>query len=226
MDYWALGHVHLAEVVSSGSPCIVYPGSTQACTEAETGPHGCYLATIEHGITTLKWLATGTVNPRRIEVDLSGANTVEEARSAVLSAVDEAIDGEAASSIMRIALTGTRRFADSFGAESARELIALVRESVADHIPPVWVNSSIADSSRRYYGEDLSRSSNAFVTSMVEVAAKLDIETTIRSSKAVAELPAHERNAILSQLMQEPDRLREMALEAAYHQVMEGKVGR
>ncbi|SER85206.1 DNA repair exonuclease SbcCD nuclease subunit [Gracilibacillus ureilyticus] len=39
--YWALGHIHKREVLSS-NPLIVYPGNTQARSIKETGDKGCY----------------------------------------------------------------------------------------------------------------------------------------------------------------------------------------
>lgn len=44
-DYWALGHVHTAEVVQT-APHIVFPGNTQGRHVRETGVKGCYVAEV------------------------------------------------------------------------------------------------------------------------------------------------------------------------------------
>ncbi|HRI07815.1 MAG TPA: DNA repair exonuclease [Nannocystaceae bacterium] len=45
-DYWALGHVHRREVLSS-EPWVVYPGNLQGRHARETGPKGCAVLTID-----------------------------------------------------------------------------------------------------------------------------------------------------------------------------------
>jgi exonuclease SbcD len=47
-DYWALGHVHTRQVLST-DPWIVYPGNLQGRHARETGPKGAYLVTVENG---------------------------------------------------------------------------------------------------------------------------------------------------------------------------------
>jgi DNA repair exonuclease SbcCD nuclease subunit len=47
-DYWALGHVHLRQELSS-HPAVHYPGNVQGRTPRETGPKGCILATVHRG---------------------------------------------------------------------------------------------------------------------------------------------------------------------------------
>ena len=47
-DYWALGHVHAAEIVCR-DPWIVYPGNTQGRSIRETGPKGAMRVTVEDG---------------------------------------------------------------------------------------------------------------------------------------------------------------------------------
>lgn len=47
-DYWALGHVHAAEIVSR-EPWIVYPGNLQGRNVRETGAKGAVRVTVEDG---------------------------------------------------------------------------------------------------------------------------------------------------------------------------------
>lgn len=48
-DYWALGHVHAAEIVSR-EPWVVYPGNTQGRHIRESGAKGCSLVSFENGV--------------------------------------------------------------------------------------------------------------------------------------------------------------------------------
>ena len=48
-DYWALGHVHAAEIVSR-EPWVVYPGNTQGRKISESGAKGCSLVSVENGV--------------------------------------------------------------------------------------------------------------------------------------------------------------------------------
>ena len=47
-DYWALGHIHAAEIVCR-DPWIVYPGNVQGRSVRETGPKGAVRVTVEDG---------------------------------------------------------------------------------------------------------------------------------------------------------------------------------
>ncbi|NUQ61862.1 MAG: DNA repair exonuclease [Pirellulales bacterium] len=45
-DYWALGHVHTAEIVCQDPP-VVFPGNLQGRNIRETGPKGCVVVTVD-----------------------------------------------------------------------------------------------------------------------------------------------------------------------------------
>jgi DNA repair protein SbcD/Mre11 len=47
-DYWALGHVHAAEIVAR-DPFIVYPGNIQGRHPRETGPKGAMRVSVQEG---------------------------------------------------------------------------------------------------------------------------------------------------------------------------------
>lgn len=47
-DYWALGHIHTAEIVAR-HPWIVFPGNLQGRSVRETGPKGAMRVTVEDG---------------------------------------------------------------------------------------------------------------------------------------------------------------------------------
>jgi DNA repair exonuclease SbcCD nuclease subunit len=73
-DYWALGHIHIRQVLHE-RPWIVFPGNIQGRHAKETGPKGCTLVTVEDGriarvehrdLDVLRWAA--------LEVDATGSD--------------------------------------------------------------------------------------------------------------------------------------------------------
>ena len=70
-DYWALGHVHAAEVVCR-APWVVYPGNPQGRHIRETGPKGCALVTVTAGEITHQNLALDVMRWDALTLDISG----------------------------------------------------------------------------------------------------------------------------------------------------------
>lgn len=52
-QYWALGHIHRYEVLSS-DPWILFPGNLQGRHIRETGPKGCIVVTVENDKATVE----------------------------------------------------------------------------------------------------------------------------------------------------------------------------
>lgn len=71
-DYWALGHIHTAEVVSK-DPWIVFPGNLQGRSIRETGPKGAMRVTVENGcIVDVEPLALDSARWAHIEMSAVG----------------------------------------------------------------------------------------------------------------------------------------------------------
>jgi exonuclease SbcD len=107
-DYWALGHVHAAEIVSR-EPWVVYPGNTQGRQIRESGPKGCALVTVENGLVQHQTIALDVMRWDTLSVDIAAlpdldalldAATVEIGRRLVQS------DGRALALRVRIAGSG------------------------------------------------------------------------------------------------------------------------
>lgn len=106
-DYWALGHVHVRQVVCE-APLVVYPGNIQGRHFRETGPKGCYviegdrdtLRATFHELDVVRWFDE--------KVDVSGVHDGAEAVSLVqehITAIQEA-NGSSLVSI-RVEMTGS-----------------------------------------------------------------------------------------------------------------------
>ncbi len=70
-DYWALGHVHAAEIVCR-EPWVVYPGNTQGRHIREAGPKGCALVTVEGGVISRQFIALDVMRWDTLMLDIDG----------------------------------------------------------------------------------------------------------------------------------------------------------
>jgi DNA repair exonuclease SbcCD nuclease subunit len=71
-DYWALGHIHAAAVLSE-RPWIVYPGNPQGRHMKESGPRGVMLVDVEDGqVARAVFRETDVIRWERRSVDITG----------------------------------------------------------------------------------------------------------------------------------------------------------
>lgn len=74
-DYWALGHVHAAEIVSR-DPWIVFPGNLQGRSVRETGPKGAMRVTVEDGrIVDVAPLVLDGARWAHLTIDIANADS-------------------------------------------------------------------------------------------------------------------------------------------------------
>ena len=108
LDYWALGHVHSAQQLGDGSPCVVYPGNTQGRHPNERGERGCYLVEVgPAGGVTLTFHPLDVVRWERQDVDIVGVRDVDGVLEAVSRAVQNLrVEAGGRDVICRLSLTG------------------------------------------------------------------------------------------------------------------------
>ncbi len=106
-DYWALGHVHTREILST-DPWIVFPGNLQGRHVNEPGSKGFSLVTVEGGrVRAVEHVPVDVVRWGRLEVDVSGAPSLDDLCPAVGDAIDTAVaDAEGRTLAVRLILTG------------------------------------------------------------------------------------------------------------------------
>jgi len=113
-DYWALGHVHQANVLHE-RPHVVFPGNLQGRHIRETGPKGAYLVTVEDGeLTELLPIPADVVRWSLLSVDVETCtqtvDVIDRVRAAVEDAVTRGSDGRLLA--CRIELTGQTEIYD------------------------------------------------------------------------------------------------------------------
>ncbi len=77
-DYWALGHVHQREIVTT-DPWIVFPGNIQGRHVRETGPKGVTLVTvIDNTVTEVRHQTLDVVRWGVCDIDMTSCETEED----------------------------------------------------------------------------------------------------------------------------------------------------
>ena len=93
-DYWALGHIHKAEIHSQ-NPWIVMPGTPQGRDIGESGPKSATLITIGDSkrIEDVKEIPTSVLEFHRVAVDATGVQDDDTLRDLLRARISEAAEG-------------------------------------------------------------------------------------------------------------------------------------
>ena len=106
-DYWALGHVHEGRTVSQ-APWIVYPGNPQGRHIRETGARGVVVAEVSGGEIRIERRHTDVLRWHRLEADVSGAESYDDAIARARERLTDLVRDEAGAmpAAVRVELTG------------------------------------------------------------------------------------------------------------------------
>ncbi len=194
-DYWALGHVHEFEIVSS-DPYVVYPGNLQGRSVRECGPKGAVIVDVEDGrVTNLRRIVTDQARwavlavdaqPHETEAALLGAlevafRSVADAAEGRLVAARVRLTGETA--LHRRLVADQARFADEVLAAAQRcaEDIWLEKLSLETREPAFATGDALA-------GVDLAALLAGGDTEIIIARFAEDLEL-VRSKSSGAKLP-------------------------------------
>lgn len=141
--YWALGHVHRAEVVSR-DPWIVFPGNLQGRSVRETGEKGFVVVTAEGTqVRSVEPVAADVARWHDLSVDVSPARSPDDAATLVQRALEAAAGASAGRLVAaRVRLTGR----GPVHVALVRDLAATeasVRAAAADVSGEVWVEKVV-----------------------------------------------------------------------------------
>ena len=125
-DYWALGHIHDYEIVST-RPHIVFPGNIQGRCAREKGEKGAVLVSVADGnVTNVERLIVDRARWEDVTLDVRGFGS----EAAILKAIEEALRPLAAVAVDRLVALRVRLTGET---EMHRQLIAH-REQFHDEV--------------------------------------------------------------------------------------------
>ena len=90
LDYIALGHIHAPAEFRWGPSVAAYPGCPEPLDFGDTGPRGVCLITVDESArkgerVNLRFAPTALRQMRSVELDITGLDTAEKVRNAVLA---------------------------------------------------------------------------------------------------------------------------------------------
>lgn len=196
-DYWALGHVHAREVVST-QPRIVFPGNIQGRHAKEDGPKGCTLITVLPGRTELEHRDLDVVRWARIEVDASEAADLDEVCALARGGLDRARAEAGKPLAARVVVVG--RSEAHAGLWRERERLGAELRALAQDYDDVWLEKVRAATSPPQLGSDPEAGAGAgeLVKGILRTAKELradedSLRKAIEKSDLWSKLPAEAR---------------------------------
>jgi len=141
MDYWALGHIHKHEVLST-DPYVVYAGSPQGLNPKETGDHGCCVVTLgRHGVVSFEHLDVAAVSWATADVDLAGVASLDEVDRRVRETLARVREQAGRPAVVRMRLVGRAPVhAQLMRAGVHSDLLREVQASQVADSPWIWVD--------------------------------------------------------------------------------------
>ena len=110
MDYWALGHIHAAQVLSDGPVHAVYSGVLQGRSPkpSEQGAKGAYVVDVDDGqVSALAFRPLDVVRFQQLSLDVAGIADAGQLQDALQNAAADAAEAaEGRDLILRAELTG------------------------------------------------------------------------------------------------------------------------
>jgi DNA repair exonuclease SbcCD nuclease subunit len=141
--YWALGHVHRAEVVSK-SPWIVFPGNLQGRSVRETGEKGFVVVSAEGSdVTGVEKVPCDVARWHDLTVDVASTRSADDVPVLVQHALEAAVAASGNRLVAaRVRLTG-RGAIHSTLVRDLRSVEANVRAAASDVSGDVWVEKVV-----------------------------------------------------------------------------------
>lgn len=191
-DYWALGHVHTADVIGE-DPWIVFPGCPQGRGLRECGPKGVMVIETEGDhVTSAEPHAVDVVRWANVTVDVTGAAEREDALALVRQALTDVLpSADGRTLACRVAIEGACEAHRSLGAYPARmtdEVRALALDVGAGQI---WVAGLQCATRPSVVAGDLNARRDPIARLLVDArAAAADTQQLSEQIPAITELGA------------------------------------
>jgi DNA repair protein SbcD/Mre11 len=170
-DYWALGHVHHREVLSTEPP-IVFPGNLQGRGLRETGPKGATMIELSHDrLVTLEHRVLDVVRWDLIEVDATGCVGRDDACERIGAAVRHAARGAGDRLLAaRIVITGRCEAHTALRSDAERLRYDVVAAAADVAGGQVWIEGVRLDTSSPH---ELAHAGDDAVGELIQELAEL-----------------------------------------------------
>ncbi|MBR4685192.1 MAG: DNA repair exonuclease [Candidatus Methanomethylophilaceae archaeon] len=147
VDYWALGHIHRRNVVST-TPYVVYPGNIQGRSFKETGEKGCYLITVDSGrIRSADFIPTQGFVWKDLNVNIAGWDLND-----VVNTLKGSLNG---SSLARVTFRGSGKL-DTMLRSNPSDVSRAISDATGSIISSIVVDTSPeVDLDSRAGGKDM-----------------------------------------------------------------------
>ncbi|KOO47880.1 metallophosphoesterase family protein [Viridibacillus arvi] len=139
-DYWALGHIHLRQIINEHPP-IVYSGNIQSRHRKERGIKGFYDVEMDQHRTNLDFIPTSVIVYDEFEVNCDGLIHANEILQACEKSLQQFRDINGAG-VVELKLVQLEPSAKMLFEESTiEEWLELIREREELKSPAIWVQS-------------------------------------------------------------------------------------
>lgn len=139
-DYWALGHIHLRQIINEHPP-IVYSGNIQSRHRKEQGIKGFYDVEMDQHRTNLDFIPTSVIVYDEFEVNCDGLIHANEILQACEKSLQQFRDINGAG-VVELKLVQLEPSAKMLFEESTiEEWLELIREREELKSPAIWVQS-------------------------------------------------------------------------------------
>ncbi len=163
IGYWALGGEHARRTLTTKPQVAHYAGTPQGRHPGELGAHGCTVVTIElDGVPRLNFIPTDIVRFFEERVVVSADRSREGLQRRLESLTEELIAAHPGVSLfITWTIAGDGPLMKSLGRNSARELVAGLRQAFGRRTPSAWCLNLVVESERaipaEWYEQDTLR---------------------------------------------------------------------
>lgn len=203
-DYWALGHVHLPQVLAE-RPWVVFAGNTQGRHIRETGPRGCRLVTVDDSldVVSCEHRPLDVVRWSRLTVDVGGIDDEHAALAALGQALHDASrNAEGRLLAARVTLVGATPLHDRLRRDLPRLRAECIAQAQLVSGDGVWIEevevatAPVVDPAALAQRDDLTR----VVLASLQAAEERPLEVPADIDALFKVLPGDLRTAVEDEL--------------------------
>ena len=219
-DYWALGHIHKRQVYRD-APWIVMPGIPQGRDIGEAGAKSATLLTIEAGQITVEEVPTSVVTFLLHDIDVTGAESDDEIRQRVRSALHALSASLAPGETVILRLTLAGRTARHWQVLRDAAIWAETAVQIAEETGRLWVEKlCLALEAPRATAADTAATDEiARLMAQISTEAGFAAQALAEVEEVLAQLPPARRAALLPDEAAMSALVRDLAASGGTHLV-------